>query len=337
MNRVSPVRGERTASHTKNQRLGTVTMKVSTALRLGAALVCFILVTQAQSQDCTCPTHVKGTCNGNQPNCACKLPIGPDDVPVECTKVIPKCFLMKRESLPAKGGRRPKPENALVDNDGLYNPECEGNGRFKARQCNNTETCWCVNSAGVRRTEKGDKNWKCKELVKTYWIVIQMKRNTTDAVPESDLKKAIEDVITNRYRLPAKHIAAVEFEGPAIYVDLKQNSTQMAPNDVDIADVAYYMEKDIKGDPFIALTDPFQIMVNGKNIGVKEPLILYIDEKPHELSMKRLTAGVIAVIVVVVVAIIAGIVVLVLTRRKRGRYEKAEVKEMNEMQKQLTS
>uniref|UniRef100_A0A8C5MV36 Thyroglobulin type-1 domain-containing protein n=1 Tax=Leptobrachium leishanense TaxID=445787 RepID=A0A8C5MV36_9ANUR len=312
-------------------------MKVCTALRLGAALVCFILVAQTQSQDCFCPTHVRGVCNGNPPNCACKLPIGPDDVPVDCTKLIPKCLLMKRESLPAKGGRRPKPENALVDNDGLYNPDCEGNGRFKARQCNNTETCWCVNSAGVRRTDKGDKNWKCQELVRTFWIIVQMTRNSTEEVPANDLKKAIEDTITSRYKLPVKHVATVELEGSMIYVDLKQNSSELSPNDVDIADVAYYMEKDIKSDPFIPLENPFAILVNGKNIGVKEPLIYYIDEKPHEISMKRLTAGVIAVIVVVVVAIIAGIIVLVLTRRKKGRYEKAEVKEMNEMQKQLTS
>ncbi|KAG8534962.1 hypothetical protein GDO81_029823 [Engystomops pustulosus] len=57
--------------------------------------------------------------------------------------------------------------------------------------------------------------------------------------------------------------------------------------------------------------NPFKIPINSKNFLVKEPLIMYIDEKPHELSMKRLTAGVIAVIVVVVVAIVAGIVVLV--------------------------
>lgn len=67
----------------------------------------------------------------------------------------------------------------------------------------------------------------------------------------------------------------------------------------------------IKGDPIITPTYPFGIPINGKNFLVQEPLIMFLDEKPHELSMKRLTAGVIAVIVVVVVAIIAGIVVLV--------------------------
>ncbi|KAG9484461.1 hypothetical protein GDO78_010047 [Eleutherodactylus coqui] len=243
---------------------------------------------------------------------------------------------MKRESLPLRG-RRPRPESALIDNDGLYNPDCEADGTFKARQCNNTETCWCVNSAGVRRTDKGDKASKtCSELVRTHWVVVEMKRtDTSDA--DNVVEAAIRKLIKTRYNVPDKLIDRIEVDGPYIFVDLKQNSTQKQSNDVDIADVAYYMEKDIKGDSIIQLSNPFGITVNGKNFVVQEPLIMFMDEKPHEISMKRLTAGVIAVIVVVVVAIIAGIVVLVLTRRKRGKYEKAEMKEMNEVQRELNS
>lgn len=244
---------------------------------------------------------------------------------------------MKRESIPTKVGKRARPEHALVDNDGLYNPDCEDNGTFKARQCNNTETCWCVNSAGVRRTDKGDKNWKCSELVRTNWVMVEMKRNNTDTVADDAIIGALKSLITSRYFLDAKYISAIEVDSNFIFIDLKQNSSAKQANDVDIADVGYYMEKDIKGDPIILPDVPFQLLVNGKNFGVKEPIIYYIDEKPHEISMKHLTPGVIAVIVVVVVAIIAGIVVLVLTRRKRGRYEKAEMKEMNEMQKELNS
>lgn len=56
-------------------------------------------------------------------------------------------------------------ETAFVDNDGIYDPECERDGRFKAVQCNNTETCWCVNSAGVRRSDKEDKKTiKCEPV-----------------------------------------------------------------------------------------------------------------------------------------------------------------------------
>jgi len=87
--------------------------------------------------------------------------------------VIPKCYLMKVESYRARmnqttrtiGG---KPvETALLNNDGIYDPECENTGAFKAKQCNGTEECWCVNSAGVRRTDKGDKSLKCEKLVET--------------------------------------------------------------------------------------------------------------------------------------------------------------------------
>ena len=86
--------------------------------------------------------------------------------------VIPKCFLMKAEmyraskGLDTRTGGKPV-ETAIVDNDGIYDPDCEADGKFKARQCNNTDVCWCVNSAGVRRTDKGDKNLKCEELVET--------------------------------------------------------------------------------------------------------------------------------------------------------------------------
>ncbi|KAM9315784.1 epithelial cell adhesion molecule [Gastrophryne carolinensis] len=308
---------------------------------LGASLLlAALLIVQAQSPSCSCRTHQKGNCNaagGNAQACSCTLEIGPTLQPVDCNQLIPKCWLMKRESMPGKGGRRPKPENALLDNDGLYNPDCEADGTFKARQCNGTETCWCVNSAGVRRTDKGDKNWKCPELVRTFWVVVQMKRNDSNTVANKDVEAALRNLITTRYNLSEKYIANIEFEEAFIYVDLKQNSSAKVPGEVDIADVGYYMEKDIKGDPFMALDQKFEVNVNGRSFGVQEPLIMYIDEKPHEISMKRLTAGVIAVIVVVVLAIVAGIVVLVLTRRKRGRYEKAEMKEMNEVQRELNS
>ncbi|XP_075451936.1 epithelial cell adhesion molecule [Ascaphus truei] len=312
-------------------------MKISMVLRLGTTLLCCVLAV-SQAQGCKCTTHFQGKCTGDDvARCQCILPLGDVDKSVDCNKLVPKCLLMKKESIPSKGGRRLKPEHALVDNDGLYNPDCEDNGAFKARQCNGTDTCWCVNTAGVRRTDKGDKNWKCSELVRTFWLMIQMKRNNTDQVDETALKAAIKTTFTSRYKLTEKHVTLIEFEGPFIYIDLKQNASEKAPGDVDIADVGYYLEKDIKGDSIFHPDEKFKISVDGKDFGVQEPLIYYIDEKAPEISMKRLTAGVIAVIVVVVLAIVAGIVVLVLTRRKKGKYEKAEVKEMNEMQKELTS
>ncbi|OCT79313.1 hypothetical protein XELAEV_18026124mg [Xenopus laevis] len=314
-------------------------MKFVSVLRLGAALMCLVLVTRAQNPGCKCKTHYLGKCDnsGASSDCQCALSIGPATQAVDCTKLIPKCWLMKRESLGTKAGRRVKPVQALIDNDGLYDPECETNGVFKARQCNNTDTCWCVNTAGVRRTDKGDKNWKCPELVRTNWVIVEMKRNNSDSVNDDVLIQALKTTILNRYGLPEKYVS-VELEGSSfIYIDLKQNGTQKLPGEVDIIDVGYYMEKDIKGDPLFHPDEKFEILVNGKNFGVKEPVIYYVDEKPHEITMKHLTPGVIAVIVVVVLAVVALIAVLIFTRRKKGKYQKAEMKELNEMQKEVST
>lgn len=73
---------------------------------------------------------------------------------------------MKAEMSGSKSGRRAKPEGAIENNDGLYDPECDEMGLFKAKQCNGTATCWCVNSAGVRRTDKGTE-MTCSERVRT--------------------------------------------------------------------------------------------------------------------------------------------------------------------------
>ena len=73
---------------------------------------------------------------------------------------------MKAEMTHSKSGRRIKPEGAIQNNDGLYDPECDEQGLFKAKQCNGTATCWCVNTAGVRRTDK-DTEITCSERVRT--------------------------------------------------------------------------------------------------------------------------------------------------------------------------
>lgn len=77
---------------------------------------------------------------------------------------------MKAEVYSLKKGGRSKPKHAYVDNDGIYDPECDNNGKFKAKQCNGTTTCWCVNSAGVRRTDKTDGKLNCSEVVRTRYI-----------------------------------------------------------------------------------------------------------------------------------------------------------------------
>ncbi|XP_020650398.1 epithelial cell adhesion molecule [Pogona vitticeps] len=299
----------------------------------GAALLLTALVVLAAlvySQDtCTCDKNrwiMDCVPYGN--TCQCKS-YG-SDATVNCSTLTSKCVLMKAEMTRRSGRSWKKPETAYVDNDGIYNPECDRDGNFKAKQCNGTSTCWCVNSAGVRRTEKGDENLMCSEVVRTSWIILQMKHAERDApFNKVNLERAIKNAFFKRYSLNENHIF-VTYENPAIIIDLKQNATEKSDTDVDIADVAYYFEKDVKEDPLI-VKDKLDINIGSEPLQLRDPIIYYVDEKAPEFSMKHLTAGVIAVIVVVVLAIVAGILVLIFTRRKRGKYEKAEIKELNEI------
>lgn len=235
---------------------------------------------------------------------------------------------------PSKGRRFSKPEHGFLDNDGVYDPDCEDSGIFKARQCNQTETCWCVNTAGVRRTEKGDKNLRCSELVRTNWIFIELRhKERSKAFHAPEVANGLRRIIQNRYKLHPKYITAIDYKYPFIHIDLKQNASQKSNGDVDIADVAYYFEKDVKLDSIFHPSHAFNLSVNGEPLDVEGMLIYYVDEKPPEFSMKHLTAGVIAVMAVVILTIITGIVVLVITRRRTGKYEKVEIKEMGEMRR----
>lgn len=258
---------------------------------------------------------------------------------VICTTLASKCLVMKAEMTHSKSGRRAKPEGAIQNNDGLYDPDCDDHGLFKAKQCNGTATCWCVNTAGVRRTNK-DTEIQCSETVRTYWIIIELKHKERQQPYDlQSLQTALQEVMKTRYQLDPKFITNILYENNVITIDLMQNSSQKTQNDVDIADVAYYFEKDVKGESLF-LSKKMDLRVNGEQLDLDpgQTLIYYVDEKPPEFSMQGLTAGVIAVIVVVAIAIIAGIVVLVISRKKKtAKYEKAEIKEMGEMHRELNA
>ncbi|XP_054837964.1 tumor-associated calcium signal transducer 2 [Eublepharis macularius] len=300
------------------------------------ATLFLILVTASASQDdCFCQTNKWTICAGNQysNNCQCTL-LGLGQQ-VNCSTLTSKCLLMKAELSSPRGRNFQKPEGAFLDNDGLYNPDCDDEGNFKARQCNQTDTCWCVNSAGVRRTDKGDKNMKCSELVRTNWIFINLKHKEREATfSDREVEDSLRQFIHKRYMLHQNYITAIAYDPPIIHIDLKQNATQKRYGDVDIADVAYYFEKDIKGIS-VFRQSMFNLSVNKEPLDIEEVLIYYVDEKLPEFSMKRLTPGVIAVVVVVILAIIIGITVLVITRRRSsGKYKKVEIKEMGEMRRE---
>lgn len=294
---------------------------------------------QAATQDgCTCPTNKLTVCDRDGPGGLCQCRALGSNVPVNCSTLTSKCLLLKaRMSAPKAGRALVSPsQHALQDNDGLYDPDCDAEGRFKARQCNRTEVCWCVNSVGVRRTDKGDQQLRCDELVRTHHILIDLRHRPSDrSFNHSDLDAELRRLFRERYRLRPNFVAAVHYEQPAIQIELQQNASQKRPGDVDIADAAYYFERDVKGESLFAGPGHLDVRVRGEALQLERTLIYYLDEKPPQFSMRRLTAGLVAVIVVVVLAIVAGVVVLVITNRRRaGKYRKVEIKEMGEMRKE---
>ncbi|KAM9070959.1 epithelial cell adhesion molecule [Sarcophilus harrisii] len=284
---------------------------------------------------CICETNKLTNCTEISPDeCQCQA-IGSPNI-VTCSTLATKCLLMKAEMTNSKSGRRKRPEGSFKDNDGLYDPDCDTHGHFKPRQCNGTALCWCVNTAGVRRTDK-DTEISCSELVRTYWIGIELKHKTREKPFDSTiLKNALIKEFEHRYQLNQKYIKEITYENDIITIELMQNGTEKRSNDVDIVDVAYYFEKDVKGESLF-YSSKLNLDINGEMLDLDpaQTLIYYLDEKAPEFSMQGLQAGIIAVIVVVVLALVAGIVVLVMSRKKRKtKYEKAEIKEMGEFHRE---
>lgn len=302
---------------------------------LGLLLALAAAAVALANADCICEKYKLTTNCSTLPNGQCQCTSLGTQHPVICSKLASKCLVMKAEMSGSKSGRRAKPEGAIENNDGLYDPECDEMGLFKAKQCNGTATCWCVNSAGVRRTDKGTE-MTCSERVRTFWIIIELKHKKKEKSLNADkLREALKEIMFTRYQLDPKYVTNILYENDIITIDLVQNSSQKTQNEVDIADVAYYFEKDVK-DESLFFNQKMDLLVDGEKLDLDpgRTLIYYVDEKPPEFSMQGLQAGIIAVIVVVMLAVIAGVVVLVMSRRRRStQYEKAEIKEMGEMRR----
>jgi len=306
-------------------------------MNIWIALCLAAMAAGASAADCSCETMKWATCDGTP--CSCHLMVGENmKQPLKCNELIPKCYLMKGEMYRASKGMDTrtiggKPvETAFVDNDGIYNPECENDGRFKARQCNGTE-CWCVNSAGVRRTDKGGTDLKCEKLVETLMVRLQLTHNKVPKPVEADkLKKAIAEAINKRYKnFDMKFVGAIQYDPEArmVVVDVNKTKGERKP---DLANMAYYMEKDVKILPLFKNQEKFEPIVDGQKLEMEKILVYYVDEEPPTFTMKHLSGGIIAVIVVVVLAVVAGLLVLFFARRRESqKYNKAQAREMDPM------
>ncbi|NXN41570.1 TACD2 protein, partial [Rhinoptilus africanus] len=299
---------------------------------LGVLLGLILAAASSTQNNCTCATNKWTVCaQDGSGNCTCTL-VGSNHR-VDCSMLTSKCLLMKAEMTPLKEKRFWGQPRVLLDVDGVYNPDCEDSGVFKARQCNQNDTCWCVNTAGVRRTEKGDKSLSCGEVVRTSWICIEMKHKKRSHVFNvTNIGNALRHLFERRYKLHPKFIAAVKYNSPLIQIHLNQQGSEKSRCDVDIADVAYYFEKDIKDDSVFHSNRTLTVSVNGDALDIEKIRLYYVDEKPPEFSMKQLAAGVSAVVTVVTMTAGFGIAVLVILRWLRTRkYAKIEMKEMGEI------
>ncbi|XP_043551557.1 epithelial cell adhesion molecule-like [Chiloscyllium plagiosum] len=311
-------------------------------------LAVFGALAQGQDEDCpVCMTNRYTKCLPNGDGCTCTLQLSEKlNQPVNCSTLTSKCWMMKNEMYRLRSGigaRRKPTEHAMLDNDGIYDPDCKSDGTFRSKQCNGTSTCWCVNTAGVRRTDKADEDIECPEQpVSTFWFQIQLRHKPLNKeVDEMKLKKAIQDVFA-AYQVDPNYIEKIEYhaEDRYITVDLKQNVTVQSPS--DLATAAYYLEKDVKSntlfsDQYNRSIQDDGVPFDGEKLSFEEAYVYYVDSKNPEFSMKRMTPGIIAVIVVICLAIVAGLVVLFFTRRKAAKahiYQKAEGRELDEIQKQ---
>lgn len=297
--------------------------------------LCVLVLVDVVASQCECQSMKWAICDGTP--CTCKLALGVDLLQdLDCTKLIPKCYLMKAEMHRARTNQTTrslggKPvETAFVDNDGIYDPVCDNKGNFKAIQCNGTEVCWCVNSAGVRRSDKGDQNMKC-EPVETYWVRLELTHKGAAALDKEKLRTGVENALLERYKVPKDLVKEVQYDPAArlIVVDVKK---PIGDRTNDLSLMSYYMEKDIKVLPLYKKETPFDVSVEGSKVSMENILVYYVDETAPTFTMQKVTGGVIAVIVVVSLIVIAGLVVLFFVgRQQKAKYSKAEPRELDNM------
>uniref|UniRef100_I3J4J3 Epithelial cell adhesion molecule n=1 Tax=Oreochromis niloticus TaxID=8128 RepID=I3J4J3_ORENI len=302
-----------------------------------AVLAALAVGASAQSCQSTCETMKWATCDG--PPCSCYLLVDNGvKQPINCTTLVPKCFLMKAEMYRARKGMNTrsiagKPdETAIVDNDGIYDPECESDGKFKAKQCNGTDVCWCVNSAGVRRTDKGDQTLKCEKLVETHWIRLQLTHKQGPATVDKDkLKTAISTELNKRYQMNPSLVKEIQYDPDARMIVVDVNKVK-GDRSYDLSKMAYYMEKDVKILPlFTDQSRRFTPSVDGQTLEMENIVVYYVDEEAPTITMKHLTGGIIAVIVVVVLAVVAGLLAVFFVQKRQRKYKKTQQREMEQM------
>ncbi|CAJ1066920.1 epithelial cell adhesion molecule isoform X2 [Xyrichtys novacula] len=203
----------------------------------------------------------------------------------------PKCSVIKNETQQADI-RRPE--------DGISNPECETDGKFKNKQCYKEDECCCVNSAGLCRTGKGDKNLTCEELVETQIVrLVLTHRPVAGGLNAKKTEVDLEAAFHQRYNnlhMDIDKIVQVKYypEDRQIQVDVQKPE---GDSNTDVASLAYHIQRDLM--PLSNNQEKFELRVDSIKLELEKIQEFYTDEKPPDSPTKGPSAHAITIIVVV--------------------------------------
>lgn len=281
-----------------------------------------------------CPFHIFSRCRVDCDACAAVWE-NPSGEKVNCDELSHRCKLMQQEwDILNKKGSRSLPSGGRRDTDGLYRPECNNDGTFKSKQCNETlDKCWCVNSAGVRRTDRirTDEHTGCTRLVNCFQIVVDFFLNTKHSAVQNKekLKEKIKQSFTNGFKVNPAQVEKVSISDEGQVMVTISNKTA---NPTDLGTVAYYVEKQFKSKKKLEDFDEDMF-----DLGKREAYVWYYDDEPPTMSMERITPGIIAIVVVVILALIACIIVSVLVYKQSMKNRKENPYAGHELNEKLTA
>uniref|UniRef100_A0A8C3PQS7 Tumor associated calcium signal transducer 2 n=1 Tax=Calidris pygmaea TaxID=425635 RepID=A0A8C3PQS7_9CHAR len=199
-------------------------------LLLGVWLGLILAVASAEQNNCTCATNNWTVCAHDGPgNCTCML-VG-SNRRADCSRLTSKCLLMMAEMIPLQQKCFWGHPCGQLSNNGIYNPDCEESGAFKARQRNQTDTCCGVNTARIRRTDMGGKSLSCGKLVRTSSIYVEMKhKKRFSTFNVSNVANALRDLF----------ITATKYNSLRIQICLNQQLSKKSRYALHIQKIRIY-------------------------------------------------------------------------------------------------
>ncbi|KAG8561895.1 hypothetical protein GDO81_015517 [Engystomops pustulosus] len=285
-------------------------------------------------EDSSCQYNEYVTCHLNRCGTCEAVFSGYDNLTVNCNQLTPKCRLMHLEMLHKSRSWRSHPGRNKMEIDNIYDPECEENGTFKAKQCDeDSNSCWCVDSAGVRVTDKTSDDPKCDKLVSVHLIQITFTFKVDVVLlkgKEEELRRKLIAKVS-RFLLKAPQILQLTVHEMSHEVTMKLFSSNVTKDSVDIATVAYYIERELKQSKFSIPLDGWSLEVDTESIRV-----LFFDNEPPRINMKSISPGFAAIIIIIALAILTGIAVFVVLQRRaeqeRIQFEVIEGHELEDYQ-----